>query len=220
MALCIRMAQTKHGVTLAHPASAMETVGRACLPEDIALRRKHKSKWGLQVMSEFDIPASSNILRGHRPSSTKRGDALVLEALSQEDTDDAMNIIKAWKDSMKAASSCDAKLTEDVKDAFENVREPDIINFPRYPAYITAAKEAEIHNLWHPDQFTEAKAGYVTCTLCGITLSSGQQATHGRGRRHSLKAWRAAKKPIAQCRGFKWCCWYGCSCRRWLYRSD
>ena len=174
-------------------------------------------------MSEFDISSPSSL--------TKQGDALVVEGLSQEDTADAINIIKAWKDSRTAASRCVDKVFKNVEEELVNccksesacpldTPETKYLKQPGYPAYVTAAEGAEMHNLWHPSQFTEAKAGHVTCTLCGITISSGQEATHGRGRRHSLKAWQAALKPIAPCRGFKWCCWFGCSCRQWHIRSD
>ena len=91
---------------------------------------------------------------------------------------------------------------------------------PGYHAFVTAAKGAEMHNLWHPSQFIEAEAGYMICTLCALRIYCGQEATHGRGRRHSVKAVHAGKRPIAQCRGTKWSCWYGCSCGQWHIRKD
>jgi hypothetical protein len=191
----------------------MESVGGTCVPQEIAQGHKHKSKWGLLVMTAFDIPT---------------GDALVEEALSPEDITKATDTIHGWRNSTMAALSGNASKS-DVEEEFVNCCEtacpldaPDVNKYtraPRYPTYTTAARGVEKHNLWHPDQFIRADAGHVTCTLCGITISSGQEATHGRGLRHSVKAQLAGKKPIAQCRGFKWCCWYGCSCGQWHTRS-
>ena len=224
-----------------------------CVPEDIALKRRHKSKWGLQAMSAFEIPSSTTssstkqtspaTSTGHRPSSTKQGDALVVETLGlrQEDTAEALNVIQVWKDSMTAASSGDALVVEDLslsqddpaealhhawKDLENCLRSPvpgevatSTKDPPRNTAHLTVAKGADIHNLWHPNQFTAPKAGHVTCTLCGVTVFAGQEATHGRGRRHSAKALQATTTPMAQCRGYKWCCWCGCSCQRWHTRN-
>jgi hypothetical protein len=188
------MAQAKHGANLAHPTLAMETVGRRCWPED-----GWKSKWGRKHLCDQDV------LRGSPP-------------VSEDDS---------WEEDMAAASSRDAKFAEDVEEKLQNVYEPawplvmpGIKLPPGYPAFVTAAKGAEMHNLWHPSQFTKEEAGYVTCTLCALRIFCGQEAMHGRGRRHSVKAFHAGKKPIAQCRGFKWCCWYGCSCRRLHIRID
>ena len=208
----------------------METVARPRVPEDIALRRRHKSKWGLQVMSEFDIPGNSYAQTGHLP-------------LSRDHRDNAMNVFKASGDNTAAASSCEAKSAEGVEDESASVCEatwpwnrPSIVaasgeakfadnvedkhgtarlvdNMPAKGA-VAVTTQAEMHNLWHPDQFTDAKPGYVTCTLCGVTISAGQEGTHGRGRRHSVKALQAGIKPMPQCRGIKWCCCDGCSCEQ------
>ena len=167
----------------------METVSKRCWPEDIALSRRHKSKWGLQVMTEFDILGDQDVLRGSPPLSE--------DGSWEQD-------MAVWK------SSHDAKFAEDVKEELQNVYEPAR----------PAAKGAEMHNLWHPSQFTEDEAGYMICTLCAVRLSCGQEAMHGRGRRHSVKAFLAGKTPIAQCRGIKAFCWYGCSCGRWSIRTD
>jgi hypothetical protein len=203
----------------------METVARPRVPEDIALRRRHKSKWGLQVMPEFDIPGNSYAQTGHPP-------------LSRDDRDNAMHVVKASEDNMAATSSCEAKSAEGVEDESASVYEAtwplntpgvvaasgeaksadnvedELVNVyePAWPldmpgkGAVAVTTQAEMHNLWHPNQFTEAKPGYVTCTLCGVTMSAGQEGTRGRGRRHSVKALQAGIKPMAQCRGIKWYC--------------
>lgn len=122
---------------------------------------------------------------------------------------------------------CEPKESEDVEEELDNgcgsAWPVEVVkgtkNPPRYTALHNLMKGAEIHNLWHYNQFTEPKEGHVTCTLCGVTFFAGQEATHGRGRRHSAKARDAGMKPSAQCRGFKWCCWCGCPCQRWYTRS-
>ena len=185
-------------------ALAMETLSRKSLPDDIAPHRRQKSKWGLQVMSEFAMPGDTDILRGSPPLS---------------DDYSSVQEFGEWKPGR------DAKVAED------GIKLP-----PGYPACVTAAKGAampgshedivtaawgaEMHNLWHPSQFIKAEAGYMTCTLCALRISCGQEAMHGRGRRHSVKAFHAGKKPIAQCRGIKWSCWFGCSCGQWHSRKD
>ena len=160
----------------------IDTVGRTCVPQDIAGGHKHTSKWGLQVMSEFDIPTSS---------------ATSCDSAAEEPADiaEAKKIVQAWKDKRPPASSGDV---------------------PAGPTATlgVATTGPDVHNLWHPGHFTTAEAGYVTCTLCGVSLFAGQEAMHGRGRKHSLKAAQAASKPSPACRGLKWCCSYACLCRQ------
>ena len=146
-------------------------VGRTCVPQDIAGGHNHTSKWGLQVMSEFDLA----------------------------DIAEAKKIVQAWKDKRPPASSGDV---------------------PAGPTATlgVATTGPDVHNLWHPGHFTTAEAGYVTCTLCGVSLFAGQEAMHGRGRKHSLKAAQAASKPSPACRGLKWCCSYAWLCRQHVHR--